>query len=201
VCKRPRRARASWLGGNVDIRTRRATGAACWEISIELEERSLGGRSTRNAGSAGEIEMRCGRVCKCETHNRRGSLQVHSRRRLRDGRVANVANLAVIFAVPGTVPMDDGVGDQQNERQQGRKRQQPPASRHELSSLVHITPARRRHPARPFHTAPGSRKIRVRAAKSIPPRSRWRKVSVYRNRSRWKVPPAAGRGRRPARSS
>ena len=111
---------------DVDIRTRRATGAACWEISIELEKTRLRGRGSRNAGSADKIRMGRRLVADGETRDGRGRLHGHLRGRLRDGRMAYMADLAVIFVVGLIVPVAYGVGSQQRKRKQGRDGQEPP---------------------------------------------------------------------------
>ena len=111
---------------DVDIRTRRATGAACWEISIEWEKTRLRGRGSRDAGGANKIRMRRRFVADGETRDGRGRLHGHLRGRLGNCRVAYMADLAVIFVVGLIVPVAYGVGSQQRKRKQGRDGQEPP---------------------------------------------------------------------------
>src|SRR6202034_2587161 len=110
----------------VDIHTRRATGAACWEISIELGKTRLSGRGSRDARGADKIRMGRRIVADGETRNGRDRLHGHLRGGLRNCRVAYMADLAVIFVVGLIVPVAYGVGSQQREGEHGHDGQEPP---------------------------------------------------------------------------
>jgi hypothetical protein len=110
---------------NVEFRTRRATGAACWEaLKFEWKKTRLGRRSSGNARSPDEIETRRQLFRESDPRDRGSQLNRYLRRCLRNRCVADVADLAMIFVVRVGVPVADGVRRQKSEREDNRDRQQ-----------------------------------------------------------------------------
>jgi hypothetical protein len=121
---RPRRIPALWLRMNVEIHTRRATGAACWETMIYFGRTPLGWRGSRNAEGAYKFKIGRGFFGEREPRNGSGCLHGHLRRRLRNRGVADVADLAMILVVRVDMPVADGVRGQQDQRDDDRDCQQ-----------------------------------------------------------------------------
>jgi hypothetical protein len=121
---RPRRIPALWLRMNVEIRTRRATGAACWETIIYFGRTLLSRRGSRTAEGADKIKFGRNFLCDCESCNRSGRLHGHVRRRLWNRGVSDVADLAIVLVVRVAMPVADRVRDQQGQRDDDRYCQQ-----------------------------------------------------------------------------
>ncbi len=137
---RPQRIPAQWLRMNVEIRTRRATGAACWERIVYPGRTLLGRRGSRN--TEGVNKFKIGRKFLGEYDSRYGSrrLNGHLRGWLRNGRMSNVANLAMILVVLVGVPVADRMRRERCERQNGRHGQQTFGNSFRHARLkVHVT--------------------------------------------------------------
>jgi len=121
---RPQRIPALWLRMNVEIRTRRATGAACWESIVYLGRKLLGRRGSRN--TEGVNKFKIGRKFLGEYDSRYGSrrLNGHLRGWLRNGRVSDMADLAMILVVLVGVPVADRMRRERSQGQNGRHSQQ-----------------------------------------------------------------------------
>jgi hypothetical protein len=121
---RPRRIPALWLRMNVEIRTRRATGAACWETIIHLGRTFLSRRGSRNTEGVNKFKFGRKFFGERESRNRSGRLHGHLRGGLWNGRVSNVADLAMILVVRVGVPVADRMRRERSQRQNGRDGQQ-----------------------------------------------------------------------------
>jgi hypothetical protein len=114
---RPRRIPALWLRMNVEIRTRRATGAACWETIIYFGRMLLSRRGSRNAESADKIKLGREFFGEREPHGRDRRLLDHLRRCLRNRGMSDVADLAMIFVVGMDMPVANRMRRQQGQRE------------------------------------------------------------------------------------
>ena len=110
------RAPARWECGYPHAPRDRRRVPGVW---IQLEGVVLGGGSARYAGGAEELDARRGCIANRKTRDDNRRLRSHLRGRLRNSRMADVADLAVIFVVCVIVPVSDGMGSQQRKRQQG----------------------------------------------------------------------------------
>jgi hypothetical protein len=109
---------------NVEIRTRRATGAACWDTIIYFGRKPLSRRGSRNAEGANKIKFGRKFFSERESCDWRCCLHDHLRCRLRNRGVSDVADLAMILVVCVAVPVADRVRGQQNQREDDRDCQQ-----------------------------------------------------------------------------
>jgi hypothetical protein len=82
---------------------------------MALGENALGGRGSRDARSAGEIQVRLRCVRDGETRHHGRRLKLYVRRGLRNRHVAHMADLAMIFIVPQGVPVADRVDRKEGE--------------------------------------------------------------------------------------
>jgi hypothetical protein len=121
---RPRRIPALRLRMNVEIRTRRATGAACWDTNIYFGRKLLSRRGSRNTKGADEINFGRRFFSEREFCNRRSCLHGHFRRRLRNRSVSDMADLAMILVVRVDMPVAHRVRGQQDQREDHRDYQQ-----------------------------------------------------------------------------
>ena len=121
---RPQRIPALWLRMNVEIRTRRATGAACWETIIYLGRTLLSRRGSRNTEGVNELKIGRKFLSERDSRNRSRHLHGHLCGRLWNSRVPNVADLAMILVVGVVVPVADRMRRERSQRQNGRDRQQ-----------------------------------------------------------------------------
>ena len=121
---RPRRVPALWLRMNVGIRTRRATGAACWETIIYLGRTLLSRRGSRDTEGVNKFKIGRKFFGERESRNRSGCLHGHLRRRLWNRGMSNVADLAMILVVRVAMPVADRMRRERSERQNGRDGQQ-----------------------------------------------------------------------------
>jgi len=97
---------------NVEIRTRRATGAACWETMIYFGKTFLSWRGSRNAEGADKIKFGRKFLGERESRNRSGCLRGHLRCWLRNRSVSDVADLAMVLVVRMNMPVTDRVRGQ-----------------------------------------------------------------------------------------
>jgi hypothetical protein len=121
---RPQRIPALWLRMNVEIRTRRATGAACWETIIYLGRTLLSRRGSRNTEGVNKFKVGRNFFGERQSRNRSGRLHGHLRRRLWNRGVSNVADLAMILVVGVVVPVADRMRRERSQRQYSRDGQQ-----------------------------------------------------------------------------
>jgi hypothetical protein len=105
---------------NVEVRTRRATGAACWETIIYLGRTLLSRRGSRDAEGAGKIKFGPGFLDERECRNRSRRLQGDLRRNLRNRSLPCVADLAMRLVVRVDMPVADRVRGQQGHRKNQR---------------------------------------------------------------------------------
>lgn len=96
---------------NVEIRTRRASGAACREKSISSKGR-LRGRSARDTESARCFEIEAEVFSGCESRDGKRCLRRDLDRRLRNRGASDVADLAMLLVVGVTMPVGDHVDAQ-----------------------------------------------------------------------------------------
>jgi hypothetical protein len=121
---RPRRIPALWLRMNVEIRTRRATGAAYWETIIYLGRTLLSRRGSRNTEGVNKFKIGRKFLGEHDSRNRNGRLLGHLRGRLWNSRVSNVADLTMILVVRMGVPVAYRMRRERSQRQDGRYSQQ-----------------------------------------------------------------------------
>jgi hypothetical protein len=106
------------------MRTRRVEKRRVAGDSIDLGENALGGRGSRDAGGAGEIQLRLRCLTDGEIGDDDRRLKGYVRRGPRNRHVAHMADLAMIFVVSESVPVADRVDRKKGEDEYDEYRQQ-----------------------------------------------------------------------------